>query len=93
MSRAGSSTSAAGLPGPNEVPISAPVGLDPAAGTYPILGDPSLAAALRYPPYGRLVFEYDHNGNALGRDSRGVPTTLAGSLNGALAKPDMLLGP
>jgi hypothetical protein len=27
------------------VPISAPVGLDPAAGTYPILGDPSLATA------------------------------------------------
>ena len=27
------------------MPISAPIGLDPAAGTYPILGDPSLAAA------------------------------------------------
>jgi len=27
------------------VPISAPIGLDPAAGTYPILGDPSLGAA------------------------------------------------
>jgi hypothetical protein len=35
----------AGLPAPSEVPISAPIGLDPAAGTYPILGDPSLAAA------------------------------------------------
>jgi len=33
--------STAGLPG--EVPISAPIGLDP-VGTYPILGDPSLAA-------------------------------------------------
>ena len=31
----------AGLPG--EVPISAPIGLDP-VGTYPILGDPSLGA-------------------------------------------------
>ena len=37
--------STAGLPAPSEVPISAPIGLDPAAGTYPILGDPSLAAA------------------------------------------------
>jgi hypothetical protein len=38
-------SSAAGLPAPGEVPISAPIGLDSAAGTYPILGDPSLAAA------------------------------------------------
>jgi hypothetical protein len=35
-----------GLTGPNEVPITTPVGLDPGAGgTYPILGDPSLGAA------------------------------------------------
>jgi hypothetical protein len=27
---------------PGEVPISAPVGLDPTAGTYPILGDPTM---------------------------------------------------
>jgi hypothetical protein len=33
-----------GLGLPTEQPISAPIGLDPAAGTYPILGDPSLAA-------------------------------------------------
>jgi len=38
-------SSAAALPAPGEVPISAPIGLDPAAGTYPILGDPSLAMA------------------------------------------------
>ncbi len=38
-------SSASALPAPNEVPISAPIGLDPAAGTYPILGDPSLGAA------------------------------------------------
>jgi hypothetical protein len=38
-------SNAAALPAPGEVPISAPIGLDPAAGTYPILGDPSLAAA------------------------------------------------
>ncbi|WP_123024832.1 hypothetical protein [Mycolicibacterium stellerae] len=36
-------SNAAGLPAPGEVPISAPIGLDPAAGTYPILGgDPGL---------------------------------------------------
>ncbi|MCW2685542.1 MAG: repeat protein [Mycobacterium sp.] len=34
-----------GLTAPGEVPISAPIGLGPSAGTYPILGDPSLAAA------------------------------------------------
>ncbi|WNG87332.1 hypothetical protein C6A87_026920 [Mycobacterium sp. ITM-2016-00317] len=35
--------STSGLPATGEVPISAPIGLDPALGTYPILGDPSLA--------------------------------------------------
>ncbi|ADU01559.1 hypothetical protein [Mycolicibacterium gilvum] len=35
---------ALGLPATGEIPISAPVGLDPALGSYPILGDPSLAA-------------------------------------------------
>ena len=38
-------SNAGALPAPGEVPISAPIGLDPAAGTYPLLGDPSLAAA------------------------------------------------
>ena len=42
-------SNAAGLPAPGEVPISAPIGLDPAAGTYPILGDPSLAMPRRAP--------------------------------------------
>jgi hypothetical protein len=38
--------SGAALPAPGEVPIGAPIGLDPGAGgTYPILGDPSLGAA------------------------------------------------
>jgi hypothetical protein len=38
-------STATGLPGANEVPISAPIGLDSAAGSYPILGgDPSLGA-------------------------------------------------
>ncbi|MBX7431014.1 hypothetical protein JDV09_02635 [Mycobacterium sp. Y57] len=36
--------STAGLPATGEVPISAPIGLDPALGAYPVLGDPSLAA-------------------------------------------------
>lgn len=36
----------------------------------------ALAAALRYRP-GRLILEYDINGNALGRTASGVPTTLA----------------
>ncbi|MCH9668546.1 MAG: hypothetical protein K0U80_11875 [Actinomycetia bacterium] len=33
-----------GLPATGEIPISAPIGLDPALGGYPLLGDPSLAA-------------------------------------------------
>jgi hypothetical protein len=33
------------LGAPGEVPISAPIGLDQGLGSYPILGDPSLAAA------------------------------------------------
>ena len=36
--------STSGLPLTGEVPISAPIGLDPALGSYPMLGDPSLAA-------------------------------------------------
>jgi hypothetical protein len=38
-------SNAGALPAPGEVPISAPIGLDPAAGTYPLIGYPSLAAA------------------------------------------------
>lgn len=37
----------------------------------------AFAAALRYPNYGRLIVEYDHNTNALGRTPAGFPTTLA----------------
>jgi hypothetical protein len=36
--------STSGLPLTGEIPISAPIGMDPALGGYPILGDPSLAA-------------------------------------------------
>lgn len=37
----------------------------------------AVAAAARYPGYARLIVEYDHNSNALGRDLNGTPTTLA----------------
>jgi hypothetical protein len=36
----------------------------------------AVTGALRYPP-GRLLFEYDHNTNALGRTAGGLPATLA----------------
>ena len=35
--------STSGLPATGEIPISAPIGLDPALGGYPVMGDPSLA--------------------------------------------------
>lgn len=35
------------------------------------------AAALRYPGYARLIFQYDHNTNPLGRTPEGTPTSLA----------------
>ncbi len=37
----------------------------------------AFAAAVRYPGYARLILEYDHNTNALGRTMDGTPTTLA----------------
>ena len=39
-------SNATGLPNPGEVPISAPIGLDPAAGTYPLLGGDTLGTAM-----------------------------------------------
>ncbi len=36
----------------------------------------AVAASLIYPGYGRLVLEYDHNTNPLGRLPDGTPTTL-----------------
>jgi len=59
----------AGLPAPGEVPIAAPLGPDPTLGTYPILGDPSLAMA---PPVatstggGGLISELSTAANQLG---------------------------
>jgi hypothetical protein len=51
------------------------------AGAEPVPLDSSfstlaVAVALRYPPWGRLTIEYDHNTNALGRTLSGVATTL-----------------
>jgi hypothetical protein len=37
----------------------------------------AVTAAFVYQPVFRLIAEYDHNTNALGRDAQGVPTTLA----------------
>jgi len=49
---------------PSELPISDPIGLDPgAAGTYPILGDPSLGAPA---PSGGLVSDMMSAANQLG---------------------------
>lgn len=59
----------AGLPAPGEVPITTPLGPDPTLGTYPILGDPSLAMA---PPVatstggGGLISELSTAANQLG---------------------------
>jgi hypothetical protein len=46
-----------------------------------VVKDPSYStiaatAAARYPGYGRLLAEYDHNTNALGRTLTGEITTL-----------------
>jgi hypothetical protein len=58
--------SAAGLPAPSEVPISAPIGLDPMAGTYPILGDPSLATMPASTGSGGLIGDLSSMANQLG---------------------------
>ena len=55
-----------GLPAPSEVPISAPIGLDPAAGTYPILGDPSLAAVPASTGSSGLIGDLSSMANQLG---------------------------
>jgi hypothetical protein len=49
------------------------VSLVPASHVYTTT---ALTVAGRYPP-GRLIFEYDHNTNNLGRTAGGLPTTLA----------------
>jgi hypothetical protein len=54
------------LPALGEVPISAPLGPDPALGTYPILGDPSLAAMPAATDSGGLIGELSSAANQLG---------------------------
>ncbi len=56
--------STSGLPLTGEIPISAPVGQDPALGAYPILGDPSLAAPAA--PSGGLLGDLTSAANQLG---------------------------
>ncbi|MGB7507200.1 MAG: hypothetical protein WA965_17415, partial [Mycobacterium sp.] len=57
--------STSGLPLTGEIPISAPIGLDPALGGYPILGDPSLAAPVA-PSSGGIVGDLTSAANQLG---------------------------
>lgn len=42
----------------------------------PVYSTIAVTAAARLPGYGRLVLEYQHNTNPLGRDKSGAPTTL-----------------
>lgn len=57
-----------GLGIPGEVPISAPIGLDPMAGTYPILGDPSLGLGVPTAATGGggLISDLSSAANSLG---------------------------
>jgi hypothetical protein len=60
-------TSTTGLGLANEQPISAPIGLDPMAGTYPILGgDPSLSTAAPASGGGGLVSDLSSAAQQLG---------------------------
>ncbi|MGV0837684.1 hypothetical protein [Mycolicibacterium thermoresistibile] len=62
-------SNSAGLPMPGEVPITAPLGPDPTLGTYPILGDPSLAMAPPMPAStggGGLISDLSSAANQLG---------------------------
>jgi hypothetical protein len=56
------------LTAPGEIPISAPLTADPALGTYPILGDPSLAALspASAAPSGGLISDLSSAANQLG---------------------------
>jgi hypothetical protein len=54
------------LPAPGEVPISAPIGLDPGAGMYPIMGDPSLATMPASTGSGGIIGDLSSMANQLG---------------------------
>ncbi|OAN32927.1 hypothetical protein [Mycolicibacterium iranicum] len=59
--------STSGLPATGEIPISAPIGLDPALGSYPVLGDPTLAATQPVPASsGGLLGDLSSAANSLG---------------------------
>ena len=61
------STPGLGLGLPGEMPISAPIGLDPMAGTYPIMGDPSLGLGVPAATGGGgLISDLSSAANSLG---------------------------
>ncbi|CAN5383574.1 hypothetical protein BH09ACT7_BH09ACT7_37410 [soil metagenome] len=62
----GSAAPGLGLGLTGEQPISAPIGLDPMAGTYPILGDPSLAAPMASTGGGGIVSDLSSAAQQLG---------------------------
>ncbi|MGB0875916.1 MAG: hypothetical protein ACPGXI_02535, partial [Mycobacterium sp.] len=74
--------STAGMPLTGEIPISAPIGLDPALGGYPILGDPSLAAPVATSS-GGLIGDLTSAANQLGAGE--VVDLLKGILMPAIA--------
>jgi hypothetical protein len=61
-----SNSTGLGIPGASEIPISAPIGLDPSAGMYPILGDPSLGMPMAPAPSGGLLSDLSSAAETLG---------------------------
>jgi hypothetical protein len=61
-----SNSTGLGIPGASEIPISAPIGLDPSAGMYPILGDPSLGMPMAPAPSGGLLGDLSSAAQSLG---------------------------
>ena len=96
-------TSPAAVPGlglPNEQPISAPIGLDPALGTYPILGDPSLGAMPMPAGGGGIISSLTSAAQQLGVGQaidllKGVvmPSIMQGMKGGVPAAPALDLPP
>jgi len=96
-------TSPAAVPGlglPNEQPISAPIGLDPALGTYPILGDPSLGAMPMPAGGGGIISSLTSAAQQLGVGQaidllKGVvmPSIMQGMKGGVPAAPALNLPP
>jgi hypothetical protein len=61
-----SNTTGLGIPGASEIPISDPIGLDPSAGMYPILGDPSLGMPAAPAASGGLLGDLSSAAQTLG---------------------------